>query len=65
MGRKFKKNTFTKVKKIYWKFLYCAYRIPPHFFKTLHPTRLHADTGRDPSMCINKQIMIPLEVSPK
>ena len=64
MGRKFKKILLPKLKKYIGNFYIAPTEFPPHFFKTLHPTRLHADTGRDPSMCINKQIMIPLEVSP-
>jgi len=54
-----------KLKKYLGNFYIAETEFPPHFFKTFHPTRLHADTGRDPNMCVNKQIMIPLEVSPK
>lgn len=54
-----------KLKECLGNFDIASTEFPPHFFKSLHPTRLHADTGRDPNMCVNKQIMIPLEVTPE
>lgn len=37
---------------------------PPHFFRSVFPTSMHADTGHDPDAEIGKQILIPLEVIP-
>jgi len=37
---------------------------PPHFFRSVFPTSMHADTGHDPDAKIGKQILIPLEVTP-
>jgi len=37
---------------------------PPHFFRTVFPVSIHADTGRDPNCVIYKQILFPLEVVP-
>jgi hypothetical protein len=37
---------------------------PPHFFRTVFPVSLHADTGRDPNCVIYKQILLPLEIVP-
>ena len=37
----------------------------PHFITTRYPLRLHADTGKDPSDVIFKNIVVPLEVNYK
>ena len=37
---------------------------PPHFFRSVFPTSMHADTGHDPNARIGKQILIPLEITP-
>ena len=37
---------------------------PPHFFRSVFPTSMHADTGHDPDAEIGKQILIPLEITP-
>jgi len=37
---------------------------PPHFFRSVFPTSMHADTGHDPNTIIGKQILIPLQVVP-
>jgi len=37
---------------------------PPHFFRSIFPTSMHADTGHDPNARIGKQILIPLEITP-
>ena len=38
---------------------------PPHFFRSVFPVAMHADTGHDPNTIIGKQILIPLEITPK
>ena len=35
----------------------------PHFITTRFPLRLHADTGKDPSDLIFKNIVVPLEIN--
>ena len=37
---------------------------PPHFFNTIFPVHMHADTGHDPNVTIGKQILLPLKVIP-
>ena len=54
-----------KLKKYMGDFTIPETEFPPHYFTAIHPTRLHADTGRDPNMFIGKQILIPLEIKPK
>ena len=60
-----RKILIPKLKKHMGNFIIPKTEFPPHYFTAIHPTRLHADTGRDPNMFIGKQILIPLEINPK
>ena len=64
-NRVIRKILIPKLKKYIGKFTIPNTEFPPHYFTAIHPTRLHADTGRDPNMLIGKQILIPLEIHPK
>ena len=61
-----KKILIPKLKKIFKKeqIHVAKNEFPPHFFYTKNPTRLHADTGRIKDSIVNKQILIPLKISP-
>ena len=54
-----------KIEKKIGPFEVVADEYPPHFFRSIFPTAMHADTGHDPNARIGKQILIPLEVVPK
>ena len=60
-----RKILIPKLKKYVGNFIIPKTEFPPHIFTSIHPTRMHADTGRDPNMIIGKQILIPLEIKPK
>ncbi|OUU19078.1 MAG: hypothetical protein CBB97_19795 [Candidatus Endolissoclinum sp. TMED37] len=64
-NRVIRKILIPKLKKHIGNFIIPKTEFPPHYFTAIHPTRLHADTGRDPNMLIGKQILIPLEIQPK
>ena len=61
---KIKEIVLGKIEKEIGPFLVADDEYPPHFFRTYYPLSLHADTGRDPSSVIYKQILIPLEINP-
>ena len=53
-----------KMREILGDFKISETEFPPHFFTVNFPTRIHADTGKDPNAQIYKQIMIPLQILP-
>tara|TARA_Y100000590_G_scaffold459455_1_gene616581 strand:+ start:8426 stop:9337 length:912 start_codon:yes stop_codon:yes gene_type:complete len=54
-----------KIEKKIGRFDVVADEYPPHFFRTVFPVSMHADTGHDSNAIIGKQILIPLEVVPE